>query len=383
MTLRPRIALLIETSNAYARGILRGIRAYVRQEGTWSLTLDEQRRGEPAPAWLRRWSGQGVIARIETPDIARAILRSRLPAIDVSAARHVPELPYVETDDEAIARLAIGHLLERGFRHLAFCGDARFKWSKLREQRFETLARAAGIECQVYDPPHRRKRAPTWDEERRGLAQWLGSLPRPIGIMAAYDIRGRQILDVCAELGMAVPDEAAVIGVDNDELLCDLASPSLTSIAPDTQRTGFEAARLLDRLLHGEAVPAGAHLIQPLGVVTRGSTDVVAVADKQVSAAVRFIREHAYEDIKVADVVRHARLSRRVLETRFERLVGRSPHAELVRVRIERVKQLLLETDLPLAAVARRAGYRHIEYMTVAFKRETGLAPRDYRAQHG
>jgi LacI family transcriptional regulator len=379
---RPNVALLIETSNAYARGLLRGIRAYIREHRSWSIYVGEQRRGEPAPLWLKRWHGDGIIARIESEAIAEAVVSSGLPAIDVSAARYVPELLFVETDDAAIARLAAEHLLQRGFRHYGYCGDPRFNWSNWREENFQKVIAEAGFDCSVYRSSPLRRGIATWEQDRSDIAAWIQRLPKPVGVMACYDIRGREVLDVCRELGASVPDEVAVIGVDNDELLCDLADPPLSSVIPDTYRTGYEAARLLDLLLAGQTELPSAHLIKPLGIVTRDSTDVLATDDGDVSAAVRFIRAHATHGIKVEDVLKAVPLSRRVLESRFQKLIGRTPHQEIMRVQVERVKQLLSETDLSLSAIAHRTGYRHVEYMSVAFKRETGQPPSVYRVLH-
>ncbi len=379
---RLHVALLIETSNAYARGLLHGIHDYSREHGGWSCYLGEQRRGEPAPRWLANWHGDGIIARIENAVIARVVRALGVPAIDVSAARTIPELPYVETDDAAIARLAAEHLLQRGFRHFGFCGDSRFNWSKAREKHFHQEIVAAGFDCQIYHPPDRASAPISWEREQELLGRWLRGLPRPVGIMAAYDIRGREILDVCREIGINVPDEAAVLGVDNDELLCDLADPSLSSIIPDTRRTGYEAARLLDLMMAGHKIDPGAYLIPPLGIATRDSTDVLATDDTDISTAVRFIRSHAAEGINVEDVLRIVPLSRRVLEARFQKLLGRTPHEEITRTRLERVKELLTQTDLSLAAIAHRTGYKHVEYLSVVFKRETGQSPGEYRAQH-
>jgi LacI family transcriptional regulator len=374
---RPNVALLIETSNSYARGLLHGIRAYLREHRSWSIYLGEQRRGEPAPGWLRKWRGDGIIARIENPAIARAVLATGLPAIDVSAARHVPNIPYVETDDEAIARLAAEHLLQRQFRHFGFCGVPHFNWSCWREEQFQQAITTAGHDCQIYHPGS-RARIP-WEQEKEALAAWIRRLPKPVGVMAAYDIRGREVLDVCRQLSINVPEEVAVIAVDNDELLCDLADPPLSSVIPDTLRTGYEAAQLLDEMMTGQRVAPVAHLVKPLGIATRHSTDVLATNDTEFSAAARFIRAHATEGICVEDVLRAVPLSRRVLESRFKRLLGRTPHEEILRVRIERAKELLAETDLSLAAIARRTGYAHVEYLSVVFKRETGLSPSAYR----
>src|SRR5262249_13573588 len=290
---RPNVALLIETSNAYARGLLRGIRAYIREHRSWSIYVGEQRRGEPAPLWLKKWHGDGIIARIESPAIARAVVASGLPAVDVSAARYVPELLYVETDDAVIARLAAEHLLQRGFRHYGYCGDPRFNWSIWREEHFQRLITEAEFDCSVYRSCPRRRGIASWEQERADIAAWIRGLPNPVGVMACYDIRGREVLDVCRQLGASVPDEVSVIGVDNDELLCDLADPPLSSVIPDTHRTGYEAARLLDLLMAGQSELPTAHLIKPLGIRTRDSTDVLATDDSDLSAAVRFIRAHA------------------------------------------------------------------------------------------
>jgi LacI family transcriptional regulator len=200
-----------------------------------------------------------------------------------------------------------------------------------------------------------------------------------VGILAAYDIRGQRVLDACRGAGLAIPDEVAVLGVDNDELLCELASPPLSSVMPNTLRTGYEAAALLDRMMRGEAVRPVAHLIPPVGVVARQSTDVLALEDRAVAQAVRFIREHACEGINVGDVLQGVTLSRRVLEQRFRRLLGRTPREEILQVRLARVKQLLTETDLTLYQVAERTGFEHVEYLSVVFKRETGRTPRQFR----
>jgi len=370
------VALLIETSNAYGRGLLQGIVHYARENHPWSFHVMEQGRAQDPPAWLAGWDGDGIIARIETARIAQAVRRTKLPVVDLSAARLVPALPWVETDDIAIARLGFAHLRERGFKHFAYCGDARFNWSRWREVEFGRLARAAGHEPQVYSPNGARAGLAV---EQRALGEWLKQLPKPVGIMACYDIRGQQVLNACRRAGLAVPDDVAVLGVDNDELLCELAAPPLSSVMPNTHRTGYEAAQLLDRLMAGEKVAPRAHLIGPTGVAARQSTDVLAIDDREIVRAVQFIREHASTGINVGDVLAAVHLSRRVLEQRFRRLLGRTPHEEILQARLGRVRQLLAETDLPLYLIAGRTGFEHVEYLSVTFKRELGLTPRQFR----
>lgn len=379
---RKEVALLIETSNGYARGLLSGITGYIREHESWSVYLGEQRRGDDPPRWLREWRGDGIIARIENKRIASAVVASGLPAVDVSAARQVARLPWVETDDRAIAEAGAAHLLERSFRHLAFCGDDRFNWSRWRCEHFLRAAAEAGVGCAVYRPSARARR--DWDAMEDEIGRWLLSLPRPVGVMACYDIRARHVLDACRRTGLAVPDQVAVVGVDNDAFLCNLADPPLSSVATDALRTGYEAAALLDRLMSGRERSRGqAIFVRPLGVVTRRSSDVLAIGDPEVSAAVRFIREHACEGIAVKDVLARVPLSRRVLEGRFRKLLGRTPHDEIARVRLDRVRQLLRETRLPLQEVARRCGFRNAEYLSTAFRRGFGTAPSEYRKSGG
>jgi LacI family transcriptional regulator len=368
----PRVALLIETSNDYARSLLRGIIAYIREHRPWSIYLSELGRGQEPPPWLTTWRGDGIIARIENEGIAQVVRSRNLPTVDLSAARLVPDLPWVETDDDAIAILAAEHLLERGFRQFAFCGDPRFQWSSWRQEAFVRAVGNAGHACQVF-PGEGGER----DELR--LAAWVRRLPKPIGVMAAYDQRGRQVIDACREAQVPVPDEVAVIGVDNDDLICELCDPPMSSVQPHGKRTGYAAAEMLATLLAGKDLPVRAQRIAPQGVVTRPSSDVLATADPELVAALRHIRDHACDGLDVNELLATSALSRRVLERRFLALLGHTPHEQILRVRFARVKSLLLETDLPLAVIAERAGFAHVEYLTVAFKKRFGLTPSAFR----
>jgi LacI family transcriptional regulator, galactose operon repressor len=381
MQVRRSVALLVETSNAYARGLMDGIIAYQREHELWSIYMGEQERGARPPAWLRNWKGDGIIARIETEAIASAVRRMRLPTVDVSAARKVKNIPWVETNDREIGRLAARHLIDRGFRELAFCGEPHFNWSTWREEHFLSFAKDAGCECHVYSGKSSSDRDYSWTRERRRLKAWLHELPRPVGVMACYDFKGQQLLDLCREMDIAVPEQVAVIGVDNDARLCRLCTPPLSSVIPDTHRTGYEAAQLLDRMMQGEKVNVEAILIPPLGIAERQSSDVYAIEDSDIATALRYIREHACEGITVADVLQAVPLSRRMLEHRFLKLVRRTPHAEIIRIRMERASRLLRETDLSLSEIASRAGFADANYLSVAFKKQMGVSPRTYRLE--
>lgn len=373
-----QVALLVETSNAYARGLLRGVVAYIREHRPWSLHLAEHGRGDQPPGWLAGWRGDGIIARIETPAMARALRPLAMPVVDVSAARLIPALPWLETDDAAFALAAFEHLRERGFKRFAYCGDPRFNWSKWRGEHFQRAADAAGCPCFHYAPARVFERD---DAGQTGdLIEWLRRLPKPAGVMACYDLRGQQVLNACRQAGIAVPDEVAVIGVDNDDLLCELSHPPLSSVIPNTHRTGYEAAALLDELMAGRPAPRHSSLLPPLGIATRQSTDVTALDDRPLALAMRFIREHACDGINVKDLLRAVPQSRRQLETRFQKAFGRTPHEEILRAQLSRVQRLLLETDLPLSEIAERAGFAHVEYLSVVFKKHTGMPPGKFRA---
>ena len=296
---RKTIALLVETSNDYARGLLHGVVSYVREHRPWSTYLAEHGRGDAPPTWLSRWTGDGIIARVENTRIARAVRACGLPVVDLSAANLLEGAPIVETDNAAIARLAFEHLREREFKHFAYCGDEQYNWSKGRADQFEVHVKRAGRQLHRYSSKVGHRTNDGWDDQMRHLALWVKGLPKPVGIMACFDIVGRQVLEACRLIDAAVPDDVAVIGVDNDELLCELADPPLSSVAPDAHRTGYLAASLLDKLMSGETIVGREHLIEPLGVIVRESSDVTATEDQDVSQAIRFIRAHACEGINV------------------------------------------------------------------------------------
>ncbi len=374
-----QVALLIETSNAYARGLLHGFVSYIRERGPWSLYLAEHGRGDRPPSWLTDWKGDGIVARIETPAMANALKSLKIPIVDVSAARLIPRLPWFETDDAAVSQLAFHHLYERGFRRFAYCGEPAFNWSNWRCDHFVEAVAAKKLSCFVYKPTRHFTRDDAAQAE--DIAQWLKTLPKPIGVMACYDYRGQQVLDACRQHAISVPDDVAVIGVDNDELLCELSHPPLSSVIPNQHRTGYEAAALLDQMMAGLKAENETHLIAPLGVVTRQSSDTLAIEDHHVGLAVRYIRENACKGINVQDVLRAVPQARRLLESRFKKILGRTPHEEILRVQLDRVKSLLSQTELSLSDIAEKCGFAHVEYLSVVFKKKLGLPPSQYRSR--
>ncbi len=375
--LQRSVALLIETSNRYSRELLQGVHAWMRKHGGWAVHLTEQGRGDVPPPWLRRWEGDGIIARIENRRIENAVRASGLPTINVSAAGLATHNPAVISDSEAVSRLAAEHLIERGFQNFAYCGDARFVWSASHGKHFAAVLEDHGYACDHFAA--KKQDFADWQAEQRKIGDWLKSLPKPVGVMTCYDIRGQQVLDVCRSLGLRVPDEVGVVGQHDDTLLCELCDPPLSSVIPNPRRAGYQAAVLLDKLMRGKRVAARMHPIAPIGVATRLSTDLVAIADPNIAAALRFIRAHALEGIRVSDVLTAVPMSRTLLERKFQEHLQRSPYEVIQQIRFQHAEELLLKTDLPIAEIAERSGFLTAEYFSATFKKRTGVSPSGYR----
>jgi LacI family transcriptional regulator len=378
MSSRPRVALDVETSLVYGRRILEGVSRYLRANRPWSIYLEQHELGSDLPGLLRRWTGDGIITRQATPESAKLLKRRRLAAVDLSDIHPHLGMLRICSADLAIGRLAAEHLLERGFQSFACAGFSGENWSRRRSDGFIGEVGHAGYECSTYESPRAGLRV--WKQDQKRLVEWLHELKKPVGVFATNDLRGQHVLDACARENVAVPEQMAVIGVDNDELLCGLCNPPLSSVIPNPERIGFEAAGWLDRMMRGESPAESLIEIPPQGISVRQSSDAFAVADPVVAAALRFIRERACDGASVQDVLDHLRVSRSWLERNFRKLLNRSPQAEIRNVQIKRCKELLRTTALSLEKIAALAGFEHPEYMSVVFKRETGDTPGHYRA---
>jgi len=376
-----RVALLIEATRTYARGLVRGVGRYARERRGWSVDFTPHAPGDPPPGWLAGWPGHGILARIEDRRTARAVLRTGLPAIDLRRAVPGLPLPAIGPDDGAVARLAFEHLRDRGFRRFGVYGGppAEHPSMDARTEEFARLAREGGFACGILRGRAGRPSGAPWDEEVARAARWVRSLETPAGVMACNDDRGLLLLEACRRAGAAVPDDVAVVGAGNDDCLCDLAVPPLTSVDLDPERIGYEAARLLDGMMSGGSRRPRPFQVPPAGVATRASTDVLATEDPAVAQAVRFIRGRAGERLRVADVLQHVHMSRGALDPRMLRVLGRTAAGEIRRVRIERAKELLRTAGGPLKRIASQAGFRYPEYMARAFRQATGLTPTAFR----
>jgi len=373
------VALLVETSRTYGRELLEGINGYLAEHEHWSLFLELRGLDSQVPQWLAAWRGDGIIARTASAAMAEAIAATGVPSVELRASKPGRGQPFVGCDNRDLGRIVADHFIDNGFAHFAvFDLDTERYFEERRDNFRESLA-TRGHACHEHHAPRQGERPVDWERHQADVCRWVASLPKPIGIFACTDQLAFWLLDACRRAGVAVPEEVAVVGAENDETLCTMARPQLSSVAFDGERVGYRAAALLDRLMAGEPAPPEPVLVAPKGLVVRQSSDIMAIDDPQVAAAVRFIREHACRGISVADVVKHAGLSRTLLERRMRRAIGRPPGEEIVRLRFARVQRLLAETDLTLAVIADRCGFEHPQYMAEAFKKLFGVTPGRYR----
>lgn len=374
-----RVALLMDIRTAYDHGVARGILRFARERGTWRLfghgwTLAQVR--DP-----KHWDGHGIITRIHHPREIPALLALGVPVVDVCRASPHPRIHSAANDDAETGRVVGRHFLAAGHRRFAFCGAPEGTWSVRRWRGFSETVGIPEERMASFERPrawwHRPGRAPA------ALKAWVKSLERPVAIFSCDDASGVRLANACAELGIAVPAEVAIVGVDNEEVLCELANPALSSVPCDTERMGYEAAKLLDRLMERGGQAEASHVaVPPLPIVVRGSSDRFATDDEAVLAALRLIHHSDHLHVRVPQVVAASGLSRRALELRFRRELNRSILDEIRRVRLDRACRLLETTDLPIAKVALRCGFSTPQRFHSVFRQQMGMLPSEHRKRH-
>lgn len=366
----PQIALLLETSREFGRGVIRGVSNYAKAHGPWNFYINPADINPQLPS-SKLWHIDAVLGRISTPQALSEVLSRKLPVVWLGYSRY-PGPCYVRSDASAVCRLAFDYLRNHGLNTFAYCGQ-RTEWGDERRDHFAQAVCAAGL--RFHDFAFNSGSEKSLESQ---LGHWLIKLPKPIGLMAQDDLTAREVIDMCRFIGVHVPNQVAVLGVDNDELICGVSTPTLSSVSVNAERVGFEAAKALDLLMAGKN-PGSTVLVQPVGVVSRQSTDTVGADDPVVATALQFIREHAVESIGVPDLLRHVQVSRRTLELRFEKVVGRSPYEEIERLRLLRAQELLINTDMKISLVAQKAGFSSVQYLHQVFQRQFGQTPGRFR----
>lgn len=373
-----RVVVLIEAGSGWGRRLIRGIANYGLKHGPWQLLVGGKAALAPGGARAGR-EVDGIIAWVNSRETYLELAATGKPVVNISAIMlDGVDFPRVTTDYDALARLALEHVTERGFNHIAYRGLENQPYGQRHRRAFTKAARAHGLHCDVFHPKsigHRRSK----ESERDELLRWLMNLPKPVALFTWDSRMGIEILSLCYEQGLSVPEQVAVLAGDEDELLCECCHPPLSAIVTPGERIGYAAARMLDDMLHGKPAPSEPLLLPPTELVTRQSTDTLAFPDPQLGEAIRFIRENLHRPIQVLDVARAAGISRRSLERRFENILGHSPAREIQHVRLKYAKRLLRETDMSIGDVAAASGYGSLEYMIRIFQKTTGRSPRTYR----
>jgi len=386
----PQVALLLDSCHETSRGMLRGVFNYVRLYGPWGLNIVTGGVHEQKLPDFRFWKGSGVIANSYSRAMADAIVAARLPTVIFDLTDEWQEAWYamshvcqVQCDSTATGRLAADHLLQKGFAHFAFVGEANgINWSRWRQEAFVRRLAESEHACHVYSAAPAAENE--WERERKEMIRWLKKLPKPIAIFAANDARARQVLDACLAADIRVPYEAALLSVDNDPLICETCIPSISSIRLDVEAAGYAAAELLDKCMFaasGHAPEKTTVTYPPLEIVSRLSTQTIHVNDKLVIDALEFVRINAGLNIRVSDVSDHVHVSPRWLEKRFGCVLGRSVIDEIKRVRMETILRLVAQTQQPFDQIARKCGFSSVNHLRKLFREEMGKTMSDCRVQ--
>ncbi len=374
----PRVALLIETTRSYTRELLGGVRRYLAEHGAWSTFLELRALESSPPEWLRGWDGDGILTRTFTQEMSDLIAATGLPAVELRSTKFGGGRPSAGMDNRFIGRMVAEHFQERGYRHFAAYSLHTEHFFVERVRNFATTVEGYGARCARL-PETGSDRAADWEKSQARLVAWLKELPKPVGIFAANDQLGVRLLEACRRLGVAVPEEVAVVGAENEETLCSFATPPLTSVRFDGAAVGYAAAGMLDKLMQGKRVRPREVLVPPRGIVVRSSSDEYVIHDPLVARAARLIREAVSTGLNVDALCRRLKASRSTLDRRMKSALQRSPKEEILRVRFREVERLLRETDLTIETIAAQTGFAHSHYLQAAFKEARGQTPGEFR----
>lgn len=372
-----RIALLIETSRYYGRGLLRGIAKYSHLHGPLAFYSETGGRNKISYAELKDWKIDGIIARDEKLD--KGIMEMGLPLV-VYVSRTEPKKyqHIIIANNIAIGTMAAEHFLERKYRHFGYCGFSDVYYSKMRLKSFADRLAQEGFSVSVYEKTQRDIKH-SWEKEQNRICEWLQKTPKPIAIFACIDERSRHVAEACKRSQLNVPEDVAILGVDDDILVCELSDPPLSSVAMNPIEGGYEATKLLMDMINGKKVKQKQVVILPTHITIRRSTDILAIDDKEVINAITYIKDNAKKPLQVEDVVKHVALSRRSLEVKFRNTIGRTPHDFIKHIRIQKISEILRTTDLSIKQIDQLFGFHNSNNLARYYKQATGITCHEYR----
>ena len=378
-----QVAILVDTSTTWGRDVIAGIHRYSQERGGWQLFVEP--RGTEQRRWLPSvWKGDGVIARVGFMDLAKRLKRLKLPVVNVSGITlSKVNFPRVISDRVAASNLAAEHLLARGFRNFAYFSLLGLEYVEEHQQAFQDALRVAGHRCDVFAVQPEQGSEPAWNLDMKRLGVWLQSQPKPLAVFTWNSGSARELIYACMRVGLAVPEEIAVLSGSDDDLFCVVTPVPISAVQHGCEQVGYRAAKELDEMMsQPENQPPADVLIPPQGIIERRSTDTLAVDDAAMVKALRFIREDPARNMSVTDVASKSGLCRRALELRFKNLLGRSPAAEIRRVRIDHAINLLQRTNLSVTLIAERSGFSSAEYMASVFQAQLAVPPLHFRKKN-
>lgn len=385
MDVLPKILLMIESSRTCEREFLRGIARYARLYGPWAFYhkpkfyLKSNRREMPV-SQIKNFDPDGII--VSDTEKIDEILSLGCPTIIHTFKSEQYDVPTVLGDTVQAGQMGAEHLLGLGCEHFAYCGIGDYYWSRGRFNSFRQTIEQAGFSSFYYELKPRRMHDRRQNELRL-LAEWLKSLPTPLGLMTCADDCSQLVVEACKASGLHIPEQISLIGVDNDDMICELSNPPLSSIALNFEAAGYQTAELLDSLINNRPVQETSVHVLPSHVEVRASTDMLAINDPDVATALKFIRENSNKLIQTADVVNAVACSQRTLHNKFLKNIGRSVHHEIKRSRVERIAKMLRETDRTVSQIARQLGYFNVNHISRYFEQEMGIKPLVYRKKMG
>jgi LacI family transcriptional regulator len=377
-----RIIVVSDMSSSRGRGTLEGIWEYCRKHGQWEFQLEISANDPQAAPRMRQslaqWNPDGIIAHIDDAGWDKLIAQSGIPAVNIALRPSAFGTPIVEVDHLAVGRMVAEYFLNKGLKNFAYCGTSDGVYLSGRRDGFCRPLRDAGFACSVLEG-FMGKRQSQWIEARLVIEKWLATLEKPVGIMCVHNYRGREVLGACREIGLAVPDEVSVVGVENNKLFCEMCNPPMSSVETPSRRIGYEAAALLHKMINGRPAPRKPILLAPVEIVVRASSEKVAIHDPEIMQALRFITDSASEPITVKDILKEVAMSRRSFERRFRETTGRTPKMKIVEAHIAHAKRLLVNTDLAIPKVAAQSGLVSQDVFCRVFRRQIGTTPSVYR----
>ena len=374
-----RIALLIETSRYYGRGILMGIAKYSHLHGPFAFYSETGGRDKTSYEELKDWKIDGIIARDEKLD--KKVMEMGLPLV-VYVSRTDPKKyqNIIIADNITIGSMAAEHFLERKYHNFGYCGFSDVDYSKIRHRSFAERLSKEGFSVSVYKKTQTEIKQ-SWEKELNGICKWLQKIPKPVAIFACIDERSRHIAEACKRLQLRIPEDVAILGVDDDILVCELSDPPLSSIALNTVQGGYKAAKMLTAMLNGEKAEQKKIVISPTHITVRRSTDVLAIDDKEVIEAIKYIKDNANKPLQVEDVVKHIALSRRTLELKFQNAINGTLHDFIKHTKIEKISEILRTTDWSIKQIEQFFGFNNVNNLGRYYKQATGMTCLRYRTK--